>query len=468
MNLTIIGMGVEQGDLSLRALESIRAAETVLVRTEKAEYAKTLKTFGICYRALDEVYEKSRNFNTLAVNLAKEVIASARKSKTVYLVEGSALDDTSVRYLLSKYPKTPVIVGVGKGQTCFARVGLSDGTAFSAYDIAGKGDVGFPLAVYDVDSAYLASEVKLFLMKKAGEETPVYILQGKEVKQIPLYELDWQNHYDYATAVVVPQSEFLSKPRYTYTDLIEIVRLLRAENGCPWDRAQTHESIRMNLIEEAYELAEAIDLKDDVKMQEETGDLLLQAVFHEVLAEERGAFDSDDVTTEICKKLIFRHSHIFGTDKAENSDQALDTWEKNKKKEKHQTTASDAVRDVPKTFPALMRAEKVQKRAAKIGFDFASAMDALQKIKEETEELLSAMQSGEQQKIEEEGGDLLFSVCNVLRLSKVECEQALTRSIEKFIARFTRMESAILTDGKDPQTLTAKQMDEYYNAVKNA
>ena len=132
MNLTIIGMGVEQGDLSLRALEKIRAAETVLVRTENAEYARTLKTLGIAYRALDGVYEKSRNFNTLAVNLGKEVVSSARISKTVYLVEGSALDDTSVRYVLSKYPKTPIIVGVGKGQTCFARVGLSDGTACAA------------------------------------------------------------------------------------------------------------------------------------------------------------------------------------------------------------------------------------------------------------------------------------------------------------------------------------------------
>ena len=468
MKLTIIGMGVAPGDLTLRGAECVRRAARVLVRSAKVASYASVAALGVPVRALDDVYERSRNFETLAGNLAREVTASARVADTVYLVEGDPSEDRSVRLIREKRPDAEIVPGVGKGQSCFAAAGVCGGQAVSAYDLAECGELSFPLAVYDVDSAWIASEVKLFLMKKAGEETECVFVRAGSPRTVRLYELDRQEEYDYSAAVVIPSAPFLEKERYTYGDLIRIVKMLRAPGGCPWDRAQTHESIRMNLIEEAYELAEAIDLRDDDKMLEETGDVLLQAVFHEVLAEERGAFDSDDAATAVCKKLIFRHSHIFGQDRAETSGQALDTWEKNKKIEKKQATASDAVRDVPKNFPALMRAEKVQKRAAKVGFDFDGALSALGKVAEEAEELKEALASGSAERTEEEGGDLIFAAVNAVRLAGAECEQALSRSTEKFIGRFCRMEQMIFADGKRTEDLSAAELDEYYHAAKNA
>jgi len=220
------------------------------------------------------------------------------------------------------------------------------------------------------------------------------------------------------------------------------------------------------MIEEAYELADAIDLKDDYKLLEETGDVLLQAAFHSVMAEERSAFTSNDVLTAICEKLITRHTHIFGKDKAENSEQALNYWDRNKKIEKGHNTAGETLLDLPKNFPSLLYAEKLQKRAAKVGFDFSDYKEAFKKINEEYDELTQAVNSGDKKQIEEEGGDLLFSVVNVLRLLNVENEMALKASCFKFLNRFVEMEKLIISDGKNIANLTIEELDGYYNAVK--
>lgn len=166
--------------------------------------------------------------------------------------------------------------------------------------------------------------------------------------------------------------ELLQKENYTYGDLVEIVRYLRSENGCPWDRAQTHETLSVNLVEECYELVDAIALKSADKMREETGDVLLQAVFHAVLGEEAGEFTNGEMLNEICRKLITRHTHVFGNDGADGAEEALVNWDKNKYREKGHKSPAESVADVPKPFPALLRAQKVQKRAGKFGFDFES------------------------------------------------------------------------------------------------
>jgi len=226
--------------------------------------------------------------------------------------------------------------------------------------------------------------------------------------------------------------------RYGMDDLIRIMELLRAPGGCPWDREQTHQSIRRNMLEEAYEVAEAIDQEDPAHLKEELGDVLLQVVFHSRMAQEAGQFTFDDVVDGICQKLVFRHPHVFGTVDAQDSDKALTTWEAQKREEKGQKTASDTLDAVARSLPALMRAEKIQDKARKAGFDWNAVGPVLDKISEETEELKQAVRDNTN--IEEELGDLLFVTVKAGRFLGLDSELALHAACEKFIRRFRRVE----------------------------
>lgn len=252
----------------------------------------------------------------------------------------------------------------------------------------------------------------------------------------------------------------------TMNDLLEIMKRLRADDGCPWDRVQTHQSIKRSMIEEAYEAIEALDNNDDKMFANELGDVLMQVVFHARIAEERGAFNFDDVVNEICTKLIERHTHVFGDDKAGDETEALDAWEKNKKKEKGLKSFSDALVDVPKNFPALIRAEKVQKKAKSAGFDWENVDGAIDKVYEELDEVKSAMKSDNEEKINEEFGDLLFAVVNMGRFLKVDPETSLTDATNKFINRFIKMEK--LAEGKNRKLdeLSLSELDDLWEEVK--
>lgn len=250
--------------------------------------------------------------------------------------------------------------------------------------------------------------------------------------------------------------------KYTMDDLLNIMKRLRADDGCEWDKAQTHQSIKRSMIEEVYEAIEALDNNDDKMFANELGDVLLQVVFHSRIAEERGAFDFGDVVNEICTKLIDRHSHVFGNDKAGNEAEALKAWENNKKKEKGLKTFSDALVDVPKNFPALIRAEKVQKKAKNAGFDWENIDGALDKVYEEFEELKSASQ----EKVSEEFGDLLFSVVNVGRFLNVDPEISLNDATNKFIDRFIKMEKLSEEKGRKLDELSLGELDDLWNEIK--
>ena len=231
---------------------------------------------------------------------------------------------------------------------------------------------------------------------------------------------------------------FQSMERYSFQDLNRIMALLRQPGGCPWDREQTHESIRRNMLEEAYEAVEAIDEKDPGHLKEELGDVLLQVVFHARMAEEEGLFTLDDVVDGICKKLVFRHPHVFGTVDARDSGQALNTWDAQKREEKGQRTAADTLDSVARSLPALMRAEKIQEKARKAGFDWDCVGPMLDKITEETQELRQAVD--EHSNIEEELGDLLFVTAKAGRFLGLDNELALHAACDKFIRRFRTVE----------------------------
>ena len=260
--------------------------------------------------------------------------------------------------------------------------------------------------------------------------------------------------------------DFEQKDKYSVADLLRIMEILRAPDGCMWDRAQDHHSIRQNFIEETYEVCEAIDDEDTEHLKEELGDVLLQVVFHAQMEKEKGVFDMDDVADGICKKLIFRHPHIFGNVEVASSEEVLRNWDDLKRKEKHQETDTQALESVAKSLPSLIRAEKLQKKAAKVGFDWDTPQDALPKVHEEADEVLTELQNARDPG--EELGDLLFSCVNVARLSGIDPEQALKNATEKFIKRFSAMENLIKLDEKSLKDLTLSEMDVYWNRVKAA
>ncbi len=259
---------------------------------------------------------------------------------------------------------------------------------------------------------------------------------------------------------------WLAKEKYTLNDLIEIVRILRAPGGCPWDIEQTHQSIRRGLLEESYELAEAIDENSPEHMKEELGDVLLQVIFHASIEEDAGRFDLDGVADGECRKLIYRHPHVFGDVTVSSTGEVLSNWEELKKKEKGQASQADAVDAVAKTLPALWRAEKIQKKAAKVGFDWPDVSGALDKLSEETAELKAAI-AGDGDPAEELG-DLLFAAVNAARFLKVDPEDALQAASDKFAARFRRMEELAGRRTQKLDRLPLEELDRLWNEVKQA
>ena len=261
--------------------------------------------------------------------------------------------------------------------------------------------------------------------------------------------------------------EYQQKEHYSIGDLLDIVRLLRGEGGCPWDIEQTHKSIKRDLIEEACEAIEAIDLEDSDLLCEELGDVLLQVVFHCRIEEENSSFSFDDVCDGICKKLIVRHPHVFGDVKVGSTDDVLKNWDSIKMKTKGQETYTETLESVAKSLPALMRAQKVGKRAAKAGMDFNNARDAIQCIAAEKEELEKAIENGDEVNIEEELGDLLFSCVNAARHLGVDAELALNASTEKFIRRFAETEKLVKDEGIDMKELPIEELDNYWAKAKS-
>ena len=257
----------------------------------------------------------------------------------------------------------------------------------------------------------------------------------------------------------------LQKSQYDFDDLVEIVKILRSPEGCPWDREQDHKSIRNGLIEETYEVIEAIDTENPALLREELGDVLLQIVFHAGIEEDAGRFDIDNVSNDICVKLIHRHPHVFGDVSVENTEQVLSNWEQIKSEEKERVTVTDKLRSIPPMLPALMRATKVGKKADM--FDFETTELVMDKLAEEMVEVSEAVESGAQCDIEEEIGDLLLTVTSLCRKLDVDAEAALNKATEKFINRFERIENIVLAENKNIKSMSMQELDEIWDKIKH-
>lgn len=421
--ITLIGLGVHDGDISLNAYNEIKKADKIFVRTATTESCKFLERENIAFTSFDEAYLHSRSFDSLNKKIVREVL---KNENCCYLVDGSVDEDETCKIILKRRKNVRVFNGVSKGVNALAQVGQGGSyTSVSAYDIDEITSSSLlPLTVFDIDDRLIAGRIKEKLSDCFGEEKFVYFFNGKKFKKIKIYELDREKEYSLSCCLVLLHDDLKEKQRFCYEDLLEIIRVLRGRNGCPWDRVQTPESILKNLIEECYELVDAIKSGDEEKITEEIGDVLLQCAFHTVFGEEKMLFSSNDVLSGICLKLISRHTHVFGQDKANSGEEALNVWEKNKTIEKNITSVTKDVKAVPKIYPALIRGQKVYKRYLK-GFN----------EKADKEKILGDIKNCE------DVGKLLFAVCSLAHLNGVDAEEELTKFIDEFISEIEKREN---------------------------
>ncbi len=330
-----------------------------------------------------------------------------------------------------------------------------------------SGFAGNTAVITEVDSPFAAAEIACRLMRFYGGEEEVYVINPSRAEKVKIADLQSREGWDYAHCIVADKPDLLKKQGYNFADLVGIIARLRGEGGCPWDREQTHKSLRENMIEEAYEAVDAIDQGDPYMLEDELGDVLMQVALHADIASEHSDFDIDGVTTAVCKKLIYRHPHIFGDVEVKNSAEVLSNWEELKKKEKHLASTADSMRDIPKATSALIRAAKLHKKAANVGFDWADYTGALEKVLEEAGELKEAAE--QKGNVEEEAGDLLLACVNLLCKLKINGEVALSAACAKFIGRFERMEQAAAALGKELKDMDMEEKEALWqeNKYKN-
>ena len=298
------------------------------------------------------------------------------------------------------------------------------------------------------------------MLSELSDDAETAVYSEGEGKFVPVKDLDRIEIKGSETCIFMPAMPYTERDYNTFDDLMDIMNRLRAKDGCPWDIKQTHESIASNCIEEAYEVADAINRGATDELYDELGDLLLQVVFHAKIAKDCGEFDMTDVTTAVCKKLIRRHPHIFGEVVADTAEEVLKNWDDIKRQEKSQDSIAKSIMDVPAGMSTLLRTQKIQKKAANVGFDFESADDALEKLKEEIAEFRSADAADR----EAEAGDMMFALMNYIRLSGYSGETALMRANDKFLNRFVFMENH---SDKDIRELTPEELDKLWEMSKN-
>ena len=457
-----IGMGVQTGDITQSGVEAIQCADVVVVKTALTATYPFFKK--IEHITLDSLFESAEDFDKLNDSIVERLKELSADGKNVaYCVSGDAGEDGSVKALADALD-IDIISGLS-----FASALLKNCVSVSYVVIAAADYKEFayssklPLLIKEIDSALLASELKLKLAEYIDENTEILISSVRGIETLKLFELDRLKKYDYSTCCLIQPKAFAKRKRFTFDDLVDIMHALRAPNGCPWDKAQTHESIRANLIEECYELVEGIDQKDSDMMCEEAGDVLLQTIFHAVIGEDMGEFSVQDMVSGLCNKLVGRHTHIFGSDIAHDPAEALRAWERAKGVEKGYSAIGDKMKGVSRALPALMRADKVQKVAVKAGFEWKNIDGTFDKLAEEIDEVRAA---DTPDKALDECGDLLFACLNVLRFKGVEPERALTFATDKFVRRYARMEELAKADGKELSKLKVDGQQVYWDRVK--
>lgn len=477
--ISIVGLG--PGDYSLISqgvLEELQSGKRIFLRTEKHPTVDKLKE-SIKYTTLDYFYDREENFEDVYNNISEFIIKESAQGDLIYAVPGhprvaERTVSTIEARAKDKGIEVETIASMSFVDAMYNYLAIDPANGFKlvdAFEIENSYiDTDTAMIITQVYDHFIASNIKLKLMEYYDYDQEVCIVNGAGVKNLeskvflPLHELDRsENKFDYLTSLYIPKAD---KKRYNTVHELEIImNTLRGENGCDWDKKQTHQSLKKYIIEEAYELCQAIDNDDIDEIIEELGDILLQVVFHATIGNEEGYFDLKEVVDGICNKLIHRHPHVFKNVELDMN-KFEKTWEELKKEEKGEATVTEGLKRIPAHLPALTKAEKIQHKAALVGFDWDDINPVFKKIEEEYQELLDEHKAGNIKYIKEELGDLLFSIVNLARFLYIDPEEALNITSNKFINRFEFIETSAANLNKKLDDMTLEEMDELWNKAK--
>ena len=447
--ITIAALGPDDPRLlTLDAYEAMTGADALVLRTERHGVAAMLRSRGVAFETLDALYEQSEDFDELCALAARRLIALAQEAERLCYAVSEPVSDATVRALAAALPEGFALRVCG-GVTladCAARAAVVLGvntenlrtiTALSLEALRPEGDC--PQVITEIDNRCLAGDVKLWLSDLFDDETTVYFLENAaaadaQAVAIPLCELDRQAHYDHRTAVLVPAVSVFERSRATYEDFVKVIRRLRAPDGCPWDRAQTFHTLRQYMIEEACEAAEAMEVGDPDRIADELGDVLLQVVLNSCIGAEHRDFTDRDVTSMATRKMISRHTHVFGGDTAKDAGAVMGVWEKAKERERGAQSALERVRDVAVSLPALTRAQKSLRRIAQAEHRTCTPQEALEGVRRAADGLSGRVD-------EETVSALLMAVCALSEANGVDAESALRAALTRLVARLEAEEA---------------------------
>lgn len=476
-----MGLGVSDYEqLPIGIYKKLKEAKKVFVRTMEHPVLRVLQDEGIQFESFDQVYEKHDTFLPVYQEIVEHLLEAAQSEPIVYAVPGHPLvAEQTVQLLIEAEREGKVQLAIEGGQSfldpIFAALKIDpiegfqllDGTNFSIHDVNMRSHV-LIAQVYD---QFSASEVKLTLMEKYRDDYPITVVTGagssnELIKTIPLYELDQAMELNNLTTIYVPPVKSHLDALKDWTTFRNIIATLRGPNGCPWDRKQTHESLKKYLIEETHEFLAAVDEKDDFGMVEELGDILLQVFLHAQIGEDEGYFNLEEVLESISEKMIRRHPHVFGDLSVKDADEVVLNWEEIKKQEKGEQKES-LLKGEYRPNSSLQTSYNYQKKAATVGFDWPDASGALSKFDEEWKEFREELEKGNNESIMDEFGDVLFTLVNIARFYNISPEEAMVHANEKFARRFRFVEEQVRKSGKNFQDFTLEQLDEFWNEAKH-
>lgn len=484
MKITVLGLGSGGIDLlPIKNLEIIKAELPIFLRTEKHPVVEDLKKLGIKFESFDYVYEKYNTFEDVYTDIVKILITKVKQGEheIIYGVPGNPMvAEETVRLLINKAGSIDIeLITAPSGLEAIytsLRIDPCDGLVILDAlnyneNILNK---QLPILFTQVYSKMVASELKLTLMDYYSEQHPIRVVRAagipcqEVIVDVPLYKLDRLDWIDHLTSVYISAYGGQdTNHTYCLDPLVNLLDKLRGPDGCPWDKEQNHISLKKYLIEESYEVLDAIDDKNMNKLCEELGDLLLQIVFHAQIAAEKKHFDINDVIIRITDKLIKRHPHVFAELQVQTAGEVVVNWEAIKDKEKEmKKDKGTLLGDVPKNLPALPRAEKLQKKAARVGFDWPNVDGPWLKFKEELHEFERAIELCSQNRIIEEMGDILFALVNICRFYNIDPEGALQTTNDKFMKRFSYIERHVIHKKLHWNELNLEYMDKLWEEAK--
>ncbi|MFJ5625208.1 nucleoside triphosphate pyrophosphohydrolase [Peribacillus loiseleuriae] len=483
-DIVIIGLGAGDLDqLPYGIYKKLKQASSCFARTVEHPVINELMNEGVSFISFDDVYEKHDTFEKVYEEIAETLLKQASVEAVLYAVPGHPMvAERTVQILIEKGSEYGVSVKVEGGQSFLDALFLAvkidpiegfqllDGTALEKDDL----HINQHMIIGQVYDPFIASNVKLTLMEKLPDDHVVYLVTaaGSEtelVKRLPLYELDREMELSNLTSVYVPPVKEIDKQYREFSTFRQIIAQLRGPNGCPWDIKQTHESLKQYLIEETYELIDAIDKQDEDEIIAELGDVLLQVLLHAQIGEDEGMFTIEDVIEGISSKMVRRHPHVFGDIEVNGEEDVLKNWQQIKKEEKEQagSTNKSLLDDVGKSIPNLIRAHEYQKRAAKVGFDWNEVSEAWRKVKEEIIEVEAEMDQGDEAALRMELGDLFFALVNVTRFYGIQAEEAVHVANQKFYNRFTYIEACIQNERKEFANYSLDELDRFWEEAKS-